>query len=137
VKPAGGARNTLGVNVMVAWNATRESIRAVNDALPLLRMADKVSVLAVNPGKGGADHGDVPSADISLQLARHGVNAEATQIFPEDLEVSDVILSRIADTGVDLLVMGAYGHSRMRELMMGGAMRDILRHMTVPVLMSH
>ncbi len=137
VVPYIGAQKTLGKNVMVAWNATRESTRAVNDALPILRLADHVSVLAVNPGKGDGDHGEVPSADIALQLARHGVKAEATQTFSGDLEVADVILSRISDTGADLLVMGAYGHSRMRELMMGGATRDILRHMTVPVLMSH
>jgi nucleotide-binding universal stress UspA family protein len=137
VVPYIGVQKTLGKNVVVAWNATRESTRAVYDALPLLLQADNVSVLAVNPGKDEADHGDVPGADISLQLARHGVKAEATKTFSDDLEVSDVILSRIADTGADLLVMGAYGHSRMREWAMGGATREILRHMTVPVLMSH
>jgi nucleotide-binding universal stress UspA family protein len=137
VVPYVGPQETLGENVMVAWNATRESTRAVYDALPILRRANRVSVLAVNPGRGDDDHGEVPSADIALQLARHGVKAEATKTFSDDLEVSDVLLSRIADIGADLLVMGAYGHSRMRELMMGGATRGILRHMTVPVLMSH
>ncbi len=137
VVPYIGPAKTLGKDIMVAWNASREATRAVNDALPLLQKADRVSVLAVNPGKGDADHGDVPSADIALHLARHGVKAEASQTVSDDLEVADVILSRLADTGADMLVMGAYGHSRMRELMMGGVTRDILRHMTVPVLMSH
>jgi nucleotide-binding universal stress UspA family protein len=137
VIPCVGPATTLGKEIMVAWNGTREATRAVNDAMPMLQNANHVSVLAVNPTKGGGDHGEVPSADISLHLARHGVKAEATQTVSSDLEVADVILSRIADTGTDMLVMGAYGHSRMRELMMGGATRDLLRHMTVPVLMSH
>ena len=137
VLPYIGAGKTLGKNVMVAWNGSREATRAVNDALPLLERAVKVSVLAVNPRDGGGDHGDVPSADISLHLARHGVKTEATQTVSNEIDVADVILSRIADTGCDLLVMGAYGHSRMRELMMGGVTRDILKHMTVPLLLSH
>lgn len=96
-----------------------------------------MTILAVDPRDGGADHGDVPSADIALHLARHGVKAEAAQTVSNDIEVGDVILSRISDLGADLVVMGAYGHSRMLELMMGGVTRDLLRHMTVPVLMSH
>ena len=137
VVPYVGPGKTLGKQVMVAWNATREATRAVNDALPILETADRVSVLAVNPERCGDEHGEIPCADIALHLARHGVNAEATQTVSKEIEIADVILSRIADTGTDLLVMGAYGHSRMRELMMGGVTRDLLRHMTVPVLMSH
>ncbi len=132
-----GARQEMGRNVLVAWNGSREATRAVNDALPILERADKVTVLAVNPGKNGNDHGDIPSADIALHLARHGVKAEASQTVSDELEVGSIILSRISDLGADLVVMGAYGHSRMRELMMGGVTRDLLRHMTVPVLMSH
>jgi nucleotide-binding universal stress UspA family protein len=70
-------------------------------------------------------------------LARHGVNAEIEQTVSADLPVGEVLLSRAADLGVDLLVMGAYGHSRARELLLGGATRSLLRSMTVPVLMSH
>ncbi len=137
VVPYVGAPNEVGRNVLVAWNGSREATRAVNDALPILERADKVTVLAVNPRSGGARHGDVPSADIALHLARHGVTAEASQTVSSDIDVGDVILSRISDLGADLVVMGAYGHSRMRELMMGGVTRDLLRHMTIPVLMSH
>lgn len=137
VVPYIGTSQEVGKNVLVAWNGSREATRAVNDALPILERADKVTVLAVNPRSGGSDHGDVPSADIALHLARHGVKAEAAQTVSSDIDVGDVILSRISDLGADLAVMGAYGHSRMRELMMGGVTRDLLRHMTIPVLMSH
>lgn len=137
VVPYIGIGKTLGKTVMVAWNGSREATRAVNDALPILERADKVSVIAVNPQKDSGAHGDIPSADISLHLARHGVKAEAAQTVSAELDVGAVILSRVADSGTDLVVMGAYGHSRMRELMLGGVTRDLLHHMTVPVLMSH
>jgi nucleotide-binding universal stress UspA family protein len=137
VVPYIGAQQEIGRNVLVAWNGSREATRAMSDALPILERADKVTVLAVNPRKGGGDHGDVPGADIALHLARHGVRAEASQTVADDIDVGDILLSRLSDLGADLVVMGAYGHSRMRELMMGGATRDLLRHMTVPVLMSH
>ena len=138
VVPYIGAQQKMGRNVVVAWNGSREATRAVNDALPILERAEKVTVLAVNPDKkGGGDHGDIPSADIALHLARHGVKAEAAQTVSNDIDVGDVILSRMSDLGADLVVMGAYGHSRVRELIIGGATRDLLRHMTIPVLMSH
>jgi nucleotide-binding universal stress UspA family protein len=121
----------------VAWNAGREAARAVTDALPLLTRADAVHVVAFNPDKGGADHGDTPGADIGLYLARHGVKVSVAQQQNEELAVGEQILSRAADLSVDLIVMGAYGHSRVRELMLGGATRTLLDSMTVPVLMSH
>ena len=79
----------------------------------------------------------MPNADICLHLARHGVKAEATQVFADDIDVGDMLLSRAADLGSDLLVMGAYGRSRLTELVLGGATRHILQQMTIPVLMSH
>jgi nucleotide-binding universal stress UspA family protein len=132
-----GAPGAGFANVLVAWNASREATRAVTDAIPILEQADKVTVLAVNPHDGPAGHGDVPGADISLYLARHGVKAEAAQTFAKDVEIGNIILSRAADTGADLIVMGAYGHSRLREMVLGGATRELLDHMTVPVLMAH
>jgi len=129
-----GTKSALGQNVMVAWNGTREAVRAVNDALPILQQADRVDVVAVNPQAG---EGDIPTADICLHLARHGVKAQASQTVAKDLEVGDVLLSRAADMGIDLIVMGAYGHSRLRETVLGGATRHILAHMTVPILLSH
>jgi nucleotide-binding universal stress UspA family protein len=137
VVPYAGRFERIGERVLVAWNASREAARAVGDALPLLMQAKSVTVMAVNPKGGSAAHGDVPGADISLFLARHGVKTEAAQVFADDIDVGDMLLSRAADLGSDLLVMGAYGRSRLTELVMGGATRHILRQMTIPVLMSH
>jgi nucleotide-binding universal stress UspA family protein len=136
VIPYAGTFPTIGKNVMVAWNATREAARAVTDALPLLRRAEKVTVFAVNPGKTG-DHGKQPGADISLFLARHGVKVEAAASESGGMEVGPWLLSRAADLGADLIVMGGYGHSRLRELALGGVTRTMLHHMTIPVMMSH
>lgn len=127
----------LGRRVMVAWDAGREATRAVNDALPLLKAAEHVDLIAVNPIKGQRRHGDEPGSDIALHLARHGVKVEVHSLEARDMGAGDVILSRLSDEGSDLLVMGAYGHSRLRELVLGGVTRSVLQHMTVPVLMSH
>jgi nucleotide-binding universal stress UspA family protein len=133
----GAAGGTLGQRVIVAWDAGREATRAVNDALPFLEAAKWVEVLVINPAPGLGGHGEEPGADVALHLSRHGVNATAEHLVAEDIDVADAILSRCADQGADLLVMGAYGHSRLREMVLGGVTHHILRHMTVPVLMSH
>jgi len=129
--------DSIGKRVLVAWNATREAARAVNDALPLLGQAEKVTVLAINPERGIGGEGELPAADIALHLARHGVKAEAAHTTADDVGIGDVLLSRASDFSADLIVMGGYGHSRARELVLGGATRTLLRHMTVPVLLSH
>jgi nucleotide-binding universal stress UspA family protein len=123
--------------VVIAWNSAREAARAVHDAMPLLIAAEAVTVLTIDPREGPQGHGELPGADISLHLARHGVKAQVERTVSADLPVGEVLLSRLADLGADLLVMGAYGHSRMRELLLGGATRSLLQSMTVPVLMSH
>jgi nucleotide-binding universal stress UspA family protein len=138
VIPYAGHHNTIGETVMVAWNASREATRAVSDALPILRLAKEVRVLAVNPRRNGVNgHGDIPGADIAAHLARHGVNATAEHVVARDVDAGNMLLSRASDEGVDLLVMGAYGRSRLRELVLGGATWHILHHMTVPVLLGH
>ena len=137
VIPYIGASQVIGQNVLVAWNASREAVRAVNDALPVLRGARKVEVYAVNPKISDREHGEIPSADICLHLARHGVNAEAHHIVAKDIDVGDMLLSRAADYDIDLIVMGAYGRSRLRELVLGGVTRHLLNHATVPVLLAH
>lgn len=139
VVPYAGQFKTVGHKVVVAWNATREATRAVNDAMPFLHAAKAVEVVAINPNNGhGRDgHGALPAADLSHHLARHGIKVEAEHIESHDMDVGSTLLSRLTDEGADLLVMGAYGRSRLRELVLGGATRHILRHMTVPVLMSH
>jgi nucleotide-binding universal stress UspA family protein len=134
VVPRYGTFPTIGERVLVAWNGAREAVRAVNDALPLLQRAQLVTVLSIDPSD--ADH-RIPSADITLHLARHGVTAVAAQTRGTDLLVADILLSYAADLGADLIVSGAYGHTRLRELVLGGMTRHLLQTMTVPVLMSH
>lgn len=135
--PYAGTFEQVGDRVLVAWNASRELTRAVNDALPLLRGAKAVTVLAVNPRHGIEGHGDVPAADICLHLARHGVKAEAAHTIAKDISEGDALLSYAADLGVDLIVCGGYGHSRAREMVFGGVTRTLLQEMTVPMLLSH
>ena len=137
VIPYVGRFETLGQNVLIAWNGSREAARAVRDALPILMEAKSVTVLSANPDRGILGEGDLPAADIAHHLARHAVKAEASYTVGEDIAVGDMLLSRAADLGADLIVMGGYGHSRTRELILGGATRALLRHMTVPVLLSH
>ena len=136
VVPYIGAPDSIGKHVLVAWDGSREAGRAVHEAMPFLEQAQAVTVLAINPPEH-ADENRIPSADICQHLARHGVNAEAAHIEAHDITVGDMLLSRAADRGADLIVMGAYGHSRFREFVLGGATRNLLEHMTVPVLMAH
>lgn len=133
VIPYIGAPETFGRNILIAWNASREAARAVSDAMPLLETADKIEVFAVEPN----GMGDLPGADIASHLSRHGLNVSTAKTAGLDIDVGDVLLNQVADGGADMVVMGAYGHSRMRELVLGGATRHILKHMTVPVLLSH
>jgi nucleotide-binding universal stress UspA family protein len=137
IVPYAGRFENVGQRVVIAWNSAREAARAVHDAMPLLIAAEAVTVLTIDPREGPQGHGELPGADISLHLARHGVKAQVERTVSADLPVGEVLLSRLADLGADLLVMGAYGHSRMRELLLGGATRSLLQSTTVPVLMSH
>lgn len=131
--PYAGKWPKIGSQVMIAWNGGIEAARAVSAAMPFLEKAEKVTVFSVYPD----DRKHIPGADLCTHLARHGVNAEARHSMAKDIDVGDVLLSAAFDMSADLLVMGAYGHSRLRELALGGATRLILGHMTVPVLMSH
>jgi len=127
----------FGREVMVAWDAGREAARAVNDALPILARAASTRLVVINPEAGGQRHGQEPGADIGLHLARHDIEVDVQTYDMPDLGPGEALLARVADAGCDLLVMGAYGHSRVRELVLGGATRTVLQHMTVPVLLSH
>lgn len=136
--PNAGRFPTLGSRVMVAWNGSREAVRAVFDALPLLTPAQSVTLLTITRGRiSNEDLDSVPAADIATALARHGVKCELQRSVAAGLEIEEELLSRAADASADLIVMGCYGHSRLRELVMGGASRGILAHMTAPVLMAH
>jgi len=132
--PREGRFPTVGKRVLVAWNGSPEAAKAVTSALPLLRGAEQVTLAVL--GSSADTLGESPGADIALYLARHGVNVEVLR-RPEPDDPGHAILSLAADFNVDLLVMGAYGHSRFRELMLGGATRSVLATATLPVLMAH
>lgn len=127
---------STGENVLIAWNASAESTRAVHSAIPLLRRAKLVRVAVFNPDSLPDAHGEEPGADIALYLARHDITVEVTQHAVEG-DVGDALLSLANSVGSDLLVMGCYGHSRFREILLGGATRTVLQSATLPVLMSH
>lgn len=135
--PYVGSYPTIGRRVTVSWNGRSQAARATFDALPLLKGAEQVRIMWMNPQDESVAAGDLPTVEIATTLARHGVKCEAVTSFAPDLRVGDALLSALADDGTDLLVMGAYGHSRLREFVFGGVTRHILEHMTVPVLMSH
>ena len=137
VIPYIGAGATLGENMLVAWDGGHEASRAIADALPLLKRARQVSVLAVNADEDSSV-GDAPAATrLVAWLSQHGVDVSVTHQQSTDVRVGEWLLSRVADSGCDLVVMGGYAHSRMREAVLGGATRSMLHAMTVPVLMSH
>jgi len=120
----------------VAWNATRESIRAVADALPLLVKAEAVEVLVVDHQRRPEGHGQEPGADIARHLAHHGAHVEVRRLSSGGKDVGRLLLSQAAAFGADLLVMGAYGHTQLREWMFGGVTRTVLYEAGLPVLMS-
>jgi nucleotide-binding universal stress UspA family protein len=135
--PLAGSFKTIGKRVLVGWNASREASRALHDALPLIAKAETATVFLANPKRGLGGHGEEPGADIARHMARHGLKAEVAKAIADDVPDSALLLNHASDMGADLLVMGAYGHSRLREFILGGMTRSLLREMTVPVLLSH
>ncbi|MEQ1515914.1 MAG: universal stress protein [Usitatibacteraceae bacterium] len=136
VVPYAGNFKSCGSSVLVGWSGTREAARAVADALPLLLQAKTVNIVSFNP-RGDSTWGDIPGADIGVWLARHGVRVTVRQQKSDEVDVGNQMLSLAADMGSDLIVMGAYGHSRTFEFVLGGVTKTLLTSMTVPVLMSH
>lgn len=136
VTPHTSETQTVGERCVVAWDGSREAARALTDALPLLKASQLVQLLIINPEKRSETHGEEPGADIALYLSRHGVNIEITTRFSTQ-DTGTAVLHACKELGADLLVMGGYGHSRLREMIMGGTTRTILEKMTIPVLMSH
>lgn len=135
--PYAGKFESIGNNIMVAWNGSHPAARAVNDAIPFLRKAKTVTIVTVNPDEELIGGASIAATDLALHLARHGVVAEATHLAAPGFPVADALLNRAFDLGVDLLVAGAYGYSKLRERLFGGTTHDLLDRMTVPVLMSH
>lgn len=135
VLPYVGSSGTIGDVVAIAWKPAPEAARAVSAAMPFLQRAREVHVLTwgeeSEPAVGGAQ------LDLASYLRAHGVEATWQRGGPEPEAIGELLLSRVADLGADLLVMGCYGHSRAREWVLGGASRTVLAAMTVPVLMTH
>jgi nucleotide-binding universal stress UspA family protein len=120
---------------MICWNGGRAAARAVADSMPLLKKAKQVEIVVISDKPARQD--EVPGADLGQHLARHGLNVAVKRITSPDIDVPSTILSYAADSSADMIVMGGYGHSRLREFVLGGATRGLLESMTVPVLMSH
>jgi nucleotide-binding universal stress UspA family protein len=128
----------IGKRILVSWNASREAARAVHYALPLLRRAEHVEVAVFDPEILPATYRAVADKDIVEWLGRHGITASVTrQATSGDVGIGNALLSLANDRLADLLVMGCYGHSRFREIVLGGVSREILSSMTLPVLMTH
>lgn len=137
IVPYAGSFAAVGRHAIIGWNRRREAVRAMHDAMPLLERAEAVTVIEVDPAAPVPGESAILAENIAAGLSRRGIVASAETADAGDLAVDDVLLSRAADLGADLLVMGAYGHSRLREYVLGGVSRGIFRQMTVPVLMAH
>jgi nucleotide-binding universal stress UspA family protein len=123
--------------LVCCWDGSRAATRAINDALPLLVKAAAVDLLIVLNEKTRGAENEIRGDEISRHLARHDVRVQIEKNTAEDIDVGNAILSYVADRSASLIVMGGYGHSRLRELILGGVTRDMLNSMTVPVFMSH
>lgn len=124
---------TVGKRIAVAWNGSREAARAVHDALPLLQDASSIEIITVNP----EPEVSASAASLIQHLLHYGIAARPNRVVVKDIGDGDAILSTLADTGADMLVMGVYGHGRLQEMVLGGTSRTILASMTVPVLLSN
>jgi nucleotide-binding universal stress UspA family protein len=119
---------------MVCWDGSRPAARAVADAMPPLAKAGRVEIVMISNERGKQQ---IEGADMCQHLARHGLKVDVHRITGGDIDVADALLSHAADSGADFMVMGGYGHSRLREFVLGGVTHSIFRSMTVPALMSH
>lgn len=136
--PVGGVFDRLGQHIVVAWNSSRAAARAVNDALPLIERAERVTVLAVNPTEYVERYGALPPDRLVEHLRRHSARVEGVYLndIPSPL-ICDVLQAEAGKRGADLLVAGVFGHPKLWEKLMGGVTHDLLAKMTVPVFMSY
>jgi nucleotide-binding universal stress UspA family protein len=121
--------------VLVAWDGGQTAARAIGDALPFLKRAKAVDIVIVATSRARQD--ETAGTDMARHLARHDLKVEIRRIVADDVNVANMILSHASDSGADFIVMGGYGHSRLREFILGGATRGILQQLTLPVLMAH
>ncbi len=121
-------------NMALCWDGSRAAARAMNDALPLMRRAKSIDIVLI---RHATERGEIEGADIAQHLARHGLPITLTEVPQGEVDVGNTILNYLADHAIDLMVMGGYGHSRLREQVFGGTTRTVLASMTTPTLMSH
>jgi len=122
-------------NVMICWDGGRAAARAIGDAIPIIRGSDRIEIVIITNERG--KQYDIEGVDIFRHLARHGFKADVQRIPGGNSDVADALLSYAADSAADFMVMGGFGHSRVREFMLGGVTRSIFQSMTLPVLLSH
>ncbi len=127
-----GIANTLAERIMIAWNGSREAARAVREAIPLLQYAKKVEIMCI-----GLNDGDILTKRLQNYLTSHQINSQIHWLPVHQIPVGELLLSRATDESMDLIIMGAYGHSRLQELILGGVTLHLSNHMTIPLFMSH
>ena len=135
--PPGAKLGGIGKRVSLAWNAGREAARSIADAMPLLNGAEDVRVVMVDPKVGPFDHGEEPGADIAAMLARHKLPVTVEALPKSGRSFAESFVAYARDMDADLMVCGAYGHSRFSEMLFGGATRDLMEAADRPVLLSH
>lgn len=133
---SGAGASTAPRRIVVAWNQSAEAMAAIRKSLPFLKQADAVNIAVIDPPQHGAERSD-PGGLLCQMLVRHGVRAEVSVLARSLPRISDLLARHVRDQGADMLVMGAYGHSRFREAILGGATRNMLEQAEVPVLMAH
>ncbi len=125
-----------GKRVVVAWNASREARRAIGDAMPAITTAEVVTVLVVDSEKSDIAYGEEPGADVALYLTRHGAKVDVRHLSSGGRSVAETIMDEAGRTQADLIVLGAYSHSRSTEIIFGGVTRSFLAEASIPLLMS-
>ena len=135
--PASGFEGVIGENVVVAWNTRREAVRAISDAMPLIESAGRVTVVTVNAAADDPENSGIPAADIGLHLARHGIETETKNIYGAPAAIGELLLDTARTESADLLVMGAYGHARWTEIVLGGVTAHVITHTDIPTLLAH
>lgn len=135
VLPPSGLPAAPPRRVMIAWNQSSEAMAAIRRAMPMLARAEQVEITVVDPKPSGPERSD-PGGALCQMLVRHGVRAEIAVLARTERQISDILIHRAAETGTEMMVMGAYGHSRFREAILGGATRNMLEKSTIPVLMA-
>lgn len=140
ILPYAGNFNRIGSRAVIAWNGSMEAARALSGAIPLLEQAEYVEVVVMHKNRRGGIDADRerPGSDAAHYLARHGIKATVSQpVVSLDIDMGNALLSHATDVGADLIVMGGYGHTRFREVLLGGVTQMVLKSMTIPILMSH